>query len=83
MDEIERLQELKFVKDMGKLSLLSFRHVYDTNNEFVQFTRESMSVGKGVFKDWMRYVILRDKIKLNNGGRTDIIRDGCSGKTHQ
>ena len=68
---------------MGKLSLLSFLDVYNTNDEFVQFTRESMSVGQGVFKDWMRYVKLRDKIKLNNGRRTDIIRDGCSGKTHQ
>ena len=67
MDEISRLQQLKFVKDMGKLSLLSFQDVYDNNDEFVQFTRESMSVGKGIFEQWMRYVKLRDKNKLNNG----------------
>ena len=84
MDEILSLQELKFVKNMGKLSLLSFQHVYDYNDEFVQFTRESMSVGKGIFKDWMRYVKLRDKNKLTNGGqRTDRVIDGCSSKTHQ
>ena len=64
-----RLEELKFVKDMGDLSLLTFSHVYDHNNEFVQFTRESMSEGKGIFKDWIRYVKLRDKNK--HGTRTE------------
>ena len=71
MDEIARLQELKFVKDMGALSLLTFGHVYSNNDEFVQFTRESMSEGKGIFKDWIRYVKLRDKIKQNDGTRTE------------
>ena len=84
MDEILRLQELKFVKNMGKLSLLTFCNVYNTNDEFVQFTRESMSVGKGIFKDWIRYVKLRDKNKLSNGGqRTVNVGDGCSSPTHQ
>ena len=67
MDELSSLQKLRFVKNMGKLSLLSFLDVYNTNDEFVQFTRESMSVGKGIFEQWMRYVKLRDKNKLNNG----------------
>ena len=67
MDDISNLQELTFVKNMGKLSLLTFRHVYENNTEFVEFTRESMSEGKGIFENWIRYVKLRDKIKLNNG----------------
>ena len=67
MDDLSKLQELSFVKNMGKLSLLTFRNVYDNNTEFVEFTRESMSEGKGIFEDWIRYVKLRDKIKLNNG----------------
>ena len=83
MDELSKLQELRFVEHMGKLSLLSFLDVYNTNDEFVQFTKESMSVGKGIFVDWLRYVKLRDKIKLNNGGPTDDRSDGPSGKTHQ
>ena len=84
MDELSRLQDLKFVKNMGKLSLLSFLEVYNTNDEFVQFTRESMSEGKGIFEDWIRYVKLRDKNKQNNGDRkTTDISDGCSSKTHQ
>ena len=67
MDELSKLQNLRFVKNMGKLSLLSFLDVYDTNDEFVQFTREAMGEGKGIFGNWIRYVKLRDKIKLNNG----------------
>ena len=67
MDELSELQNLRFVKNMGKLSLLSFLDVYDTNDEFVQFTREAMTEGKGIFGNWIRYVKLRDKIKLNNG----------------
>ena len=83
MDELSELQNLRFVKNMGKLSLLSFLDVYDTNDEFVQFTREGMSEGKGVFGDWLRYVKFRDKIKQNNGGPTDNRSDGPSSETHQ
>ena len=83
MDELSRLQDLKFVKNMGKLSMLSFLDVYNTNDDFVQFTREAMSEGKGIFGDWIRYVKLRDKNKQNNGGPTYDRSDGPSGKTHQ
>ena len=62
MDErIIQLESLKFVKQMGQLSELSFKHVYNTNQEFVDFTRKSMSQPKGVFKDWVEYVCLRSK----------------------
>ena len=69
MDEVAKLQDLKFVKNMGKLSLLTFHHVYQFNEDFVQFTRESMSVGKGIFADWIRYVKLRDRNKKNGETR--------------
>ena len=62
MDErIIQLESLKFVKQMGQLSELSFKQVYNTNQEFVDFTRKSMSQPKGVFKDWVEYVCLRSK----------------------
>ena len=83
MDELSKLQNLRFVKNMGKLSLLSFLDVYNTNDEFVQFTREAMSEGKGIFGNWIRYVKLRDKIKLNNGRPTDDRSDGPTSETHR
>ena len=62
MDErIIQLESLKFVKQMGQLSELSFKQVYNTNQDFVEFTRKSMSQPKGVFKDWVEYVCLRSK----------------------
>ena len=60
-DRITQLESLKFVKQMGQLSELSFKQVYNTNQEFVDFTRKSMSQPKGVFKDWVEYVCLRSK----------------------
>ena len=60
-DRIIQLESLKFVKQMGQLSELSFKQVYNTNQEFVDFTRKSMSQPKGVFKDWVEYVCLRSK----------------------
>ena len=62
MDErIIQLESLKFVKQMGQLSELSFKQVYNTNQDFVEFTRKSMSQPKGVFKEWVEYVCLRSK----------------------
>ena len=57
MDEerIEQLGKLKFVKQMGKLSNKSFSEVYKNNPLFVEFTRESMASGKGIFKFWIDY----------------------------
>ena len=60
-DRITQLESLTFVKQMGQLSELSFKQVYNTNQEFVDFTRKSMSQPKGVFKDWVEYVCLRSK----------------------
>ena len=60
-DRIIQLESLKFVKQMGQLSELSFKQVYNTNQDFVEFTRKSMSQPKGVFKDWVEYVSLRSK----------------------
>ena len=61
MDEhrIEELSKLKFVQKMGALSDRTFQQVYETNQEFVDFTRESMSQGKGIFKLWIEYCKLR------------------------
>ena len=60
-DRVEQLSKLKFVKQMGVLSEKTFKRVYDSNPEFVDFTRESMSQGKGIFKFWLEYVKLRSK----------------------
>ena len=63
MDEhrVEELSKIMFVKQMGVLSERTFQQVYEENPEFVDFTRESMSQGKGVFKLWMIYCKLRSK----------------------
>ena len=62
MDE-ERLQNLKFKNEMGNLSNLTFKQVFETNPDFVDFTKKSMSGGKGIFKLWIKYV----KIKSRDG----------------
>ena len=62
MDE-ERLQNLKFKNEMGNLSNLTFKQVFENNPDFVDFTKKSMSGGKGIFKLWIKYV----KIKSRDG----------------
>jgi hypothetical protein len=57
------LEVLKFKGQMGNLSDQSFKDVYENNKDFVKFTRSSMSDGKGIFKQWIRYV----KIKNSDG----------------
>ena len=63
VQQIEQLEQLKFVEQMGILSKKTFKEVYDTNQDFVDFTRVSMSQGKGIFKYWIQYVQLRSKAK--------------------
>ena len=58
-DRVEELSKLRFVKKMGAVSDKSFKEVYNSNQPFVDFTRESMSQGKGIFKFWIEYVKLR------------------------
>ena len=57
------LELLKFKGEMGNLSNKSFKEVFENNKDFVKFTRTSMSEGKGIFKQWIRYV----KIKSSDG----------------
>ena len=61
VERIEQLGKLKFVKDMGVLSDKTFKEVFYNNQDFVDFTRTSMSQGKGIFKFWLEYVKLRSK----------------------
>ena len=61
MDRISQLEQLKFLKQMGALSEKTFKEVYDTNQDFVDFSRTSMSQGKGIFAFWLEYVQLRSK----------------------
>ena len=60
-ERITQLEQLMFVKQMGGLSEKSFKEVYDTNQDFVDFSRTSMSQGKGIFAFWLEYVQLRSK----------------------
>jgi hypothetical protein len=62
MDE-DRLQNLKFKNEMGNLSNLTFKQVFENNPDFVDFTKKSMSDGKGIFNLWIKYV----KIKSRDG----------------
>jgi hypothetical protein len=57
------LEILKFKDKMGNLSNQSFKEVFENNKDFVKFTRSSMREGKGIFKQWIRYV----KIKNSDG----------------
>ena len=61
MDRITQLENLKFVQQMGALSEQTFKQVYQSNQDFVEFTRTSMSQGAGIFKFWLEYVNLRSK----------------------
>ena len=60
-ERITQLEQLKFVKQMGALSEKTFKEVYASNAEFVDFTIGSMTQGKGIFKFWLEYVKLRSK----------------------
>ena len=57
------LERMKFQDKMGDLSNKTFKEVFTSNKEFVEFTVKSMREGKGIFQQWIRYV----KIKQNNG----------------
>ena len=59
MDRISQLEGLKFVKKMGALSEKSFQEVFESNQDFVDFTQASMTQGKGIFQFWLEYVKLR------------------------
>ena len=61
MDRISQLEQMIFVKQMGELSENSFKDVFDSNQDFVDFTQASMTQGKGIFKFWLEYVKLRTK----------------------
>jgi hypothetical protein len=60
MDEA-RLEKFKFKDKMGNLSNLTFKQVFEQNPDFVDFTRKSMSDGKGIFKNWIKYVKIKSK----------------------
>ena len=62
-ERITQLEQLMFVKQMGGLSEKTFKEVYATNQDFVDFTRTSMSQAKGIFGFWLEYVQLRSKPK--------------------
>ena len=49
MDRISQLEQMIFVKQMGELSEKSFKYVFDSNQDFVDFTQASMTQGKGIF----------------------------------
>ena len=59
MDRISQLEQMIFVKQMGELSENSFKDVFDSNQDFVDFTQASMTQGKGIFQFWLEYVKLR------------------------
>ena len=58
-ERTNQLAKLRFVAKMGVLSEKTFKEVYDSNQDFVDFTRASMRSGKGVFKFWIEYCKLR------------------------
>ena len=60
-ERITQLEQLMFVKQMGALSEKTFKEVFNTNQDFVDFTLTSMSQGKGIFVFWLEYVQLRSK----------------------
>jgi hypothetical protein len=57
----ERYENLKFTDDMGDLSNKTFKEVFESNQEFVDFSRQSMTKGTGIFKFWLKYLILLEK----------------------
>ena len=60
MDE-KKYQNLKFQKEMGNLSEKTFLEVYTTNQDFVDFSKKSMSGGTGIFKYWLKYIGLKQR----------------------
>ena len=53
------LSQERFPADMGVLSNQTFSDIYNTNQEFVDFSRKHITKPTGTFKKWMQY--LRDK----------------------
>ena len=60
MDD-KKYEDLKFKSEMGDLSDKSFLEVYDSNKDFVDFSKKSMRSGTGIFKYWLKYVGLRQR----------------------
>jgi hypothetical protein len=56
-----RLERLTFTDKMGDLSNKTFKQVYETNEDFVEFSKVSMSKGTGIFKYWLKYIGLKQK----------------------
>ena len=44
---------------MGQISGKTFTEVFENNKEFVEFTRNNMSEGTGIFKFWIEYIKLK------------------------
>ena len=59
-EKIERYGKLRFAAlNMGALNGKTFNEVFETNKDFVKFTVNNMSEGKGIFKFWIDYVNLK------------------------
>ena len=59
-DKIERYGKLRFAAvNMGAISGQTFEQVFEKNKEFVEFTRNNMSEGTGIFKFWIEYINLK------------------------
>ena len=55
----EKIQygQLRFAAlDMGALSGKTFEEVFETNQDFVEFSLNNMSKGTGIFKFWLEYI---------------------------
>ena len=59
-EKLERYGKLRFAAlDMGALSGKTFQEVFSTNKDFVEFTKNNMSNGTGIFKFWTEYIKLK------------------------
>ena len=59
-EKLERFGKLRFATvDMGHISGKTFSEVFETNKEFVEFTRNNMSEGTGIFKFLIEYIKLK------------------------
>ena len=59
-EKLERFGKLRFAAvNMGQISGKTFTEVFEKNKEFVEFTRNNMSEGTGIFKFWIEYIKLK------------------------
>ena len=59
-EQLETYGKMRFAAlDMGSLSGKTFVEVFETNKEFVDFSKNNMSRGTGIFKIWLEYINLK------------------------